>query len=103
MTPSQGKMRLKSALQKLNLLLQKLYEKVIHEIVASIARPRFRIVTQPRVREKPFYVTLTAFSTAKETKSETKPVTDSESKSKIKVRSQWTVFLVSLMPAVICV
>ena len=58
---------------------------------------------QPRFREKLFYVKLTTFSTAKETKSETKPVTDSESKSKIKVKSGWTVSLVLLMSAFICV
>ena len=58
---------------------------------------------QPRFREKPFYVKLTTFSTAKETKSETKPVTDSESKSKIKVKSGWTVSLVLLMSAFTCV
>ena len=69
----------------------------MHEIVASIARARFRIVTQPRFREKTFYVELTTFSTAKKTKSETKPVNDSESKSTIKVRLRWTVFLVLLM------
>ena len=39
---------------------------------------------QPRFRKKPFYVKLTTFSTAKETKSETKPVIESESKSKKK-------------------
>ena len=82
---------------------QKLYEKVIHEIVASIARARFRIVTQPRFREKLFYVKLTTFSTTKETKSVIKPVNDSGSKSKIKVRLPWAVFLVWLMSAAICV
>ena len=45
MTPSQGKMRLKSALQNLTFYWQKLYEKVIHEIVARISRARFRIIT----------------------------------------------------------
>ena len=64
---------------------------------------QLRIVTQPRFREKPFYVKLTTFSTAKETKSETKPVNDPEIKSKTKVRFGWTVFLVLLMSAVICV
>ena len=58
---------------------------------------------QPRFREKQFYVKLTTFSTAKEAKNETKPVNDSEGESKIKVRSRWTVFLVLLMSAVICV
>ena len=53
-------------------------------------------------REKPFYVKLT-FSTTKETKNETKPVDNSESKSNIKVRSRWTVFPILLMSAVTCV
>ena len=47
-------------------------------------------------RENSFIVKLTTFSTAKETKSETKPVNVSE-------RSRWTVFLVLLISAVICV
>ena len=54
MTPSQGKMRLKSALQKLNLLTAKAIW--------------LRIVTQPRFRKKSFYVKLTTVSTAKENK-----------------------------------
>ena len=69
MTPSQGEMRLKSALQKFNILMAK----------------------------------ATTFSTASETKSETKSVNNSESKSKIKLRSGWTVSLVLLISAVICV
>ena len=52
--------------------------------------------------KKTFYMKLTTFSTAKETKSKAKPVDDSESKSKRKMRSRWTLFLVLLMSAVIC-
>ena len=67
--------------------MAKANKKVMHKIVGSIVCAGFRIVTQPRFCEKPFYVKLKTFYTAKETKSDTKPVNDSESKSKIKARS----------------
>ena len=42
---SHAKIRLKSAPQKLNFLVRKLYQKVIHQIVAANVLARFRIVT----------------------------------------------------------
>ena len=44
---------------------------------------------------------LTTFSRAKKTKKETKPIRDSKSTLKVKVRSRWTVFKILLMSAVI--
>ena len=46
---------------------------------------------------------LTTFSSAKKTKKETKPMRDSESTSKIKVRSRWTLSKILLMSALICI
>ena len=43
---------------------------------------------------------LTTFSSAKKTKKETKPIRDSESTLKVKVRSSWTVFKTLLVSAV---
>ena len=40
-----------------------------------------------RFREKPVYLKLTTFFTAQETKNETKLITDSESSSKVKLRT----------------
>ena len=45
MTPSLAKLHLKSLPQKRNFKPQKLYEKVIHWIVATNALARFRITT----------------------------------------------------------
>ena len=58
-------------------------------------------VKQPRFREKSFYVKLTTFSTAKETKYETKLITDSERSRKINMRLRWTVFKILLTSTVI--
>ena len=46
---------------------------------------------------------LTTLSSAKKTKKKTKPMRESESTSKIKVRSRWTFFKTLLMSAVICI
>ena len=46
---------------------------------------------------------LTIFSTAKTTKNQTKPISDSESTSKIKVSSPWASFKVLLTSAVISI
>ena len=46
MPPSHAKTRLKSAPQKLNILMAKAIQKLIHWIVATNALARFRIVTQ---------------------------------------------------------
>ena len=76
---------------------------IISQKELPLPTTNYQKVMQPRFRENPFYAKLTTFSTAMETKSETKPVNDSDSKSKIKAGSRWTVFLILLMPAVICV
>ena len=44
---------------------------------------------------------LTTFSSAKKIKKETKPMRNSESTSKIKVRSRWAFFKILLMSVVI--
>ena len=93
MTPSQGKCITKAEIVNGKSHMKKLYTKLPVHVSAELC-----IITQSHFREKPFYVKRTTFSTAKETKSETKPVNDSESKSKIKVRLPWTVFLV-LVPS----
>ena len=49
------------------------------------------IVTQPRFRENSFYVKLTAFFTAKNIKFDTKITTNSESLSKMNMKSRLTV------------
>ena len=61
------------------------------------------IVTLPRFREKPFYLKQTTFVAAKETKNDTKPINDSDSSLKMKVRSHWTVFQILLLSEVICI
>ena len=97
-------MRLKSAPQKLKFLMaqgiqKKLQTKLQPQMPLHVSA-WLRIVTPPRFREKPFYVKLTTFSTAK---NETKLIADLKSTSKINMRSRWTVFQILLMSAVICI
>ena len=61
------------------------------------------IVILSHFRGKPIYLKLTTLFAAKETKNDTKPINDSESSLKIKVRSHWTVFQILLLSAVICI
>ena len=51
--------------------------------------------------KKQVLVKVTTFSSTNKTKKETKPMCDSESRSKIKIRSRWTLFKILLMSAVI--
>ena len=60
---------------------------------------RFHIVTHSYVA---LFSIKTSFN-AKKTEKETKPMRDSESTSKIKVRSHWAFFKTLLMSAVICI
>ena len=75
------------------------------EIVDVIALERFRIVTHSNAASFSRKATLceTTFSTAENTKLDTKMTTDSERSSKIKVTLRWVVFEILLMSAVICV
>ena len=52
---------------------------------------------------KRFFVKLTTFATAYKTEYEIKPSDDSESTSKIKLRSRWKVFQIFITSAVICI
>ena len=82
-------------------------QKLLYHIVAMIVLKRFRIVTHCWAAlfciKTAFFVKLTTFSTALKTEYETKPNNDSESTSKIKVRSRWKVFEILLTSAVICI
>ena len=46
---------------------------------------------------------LTTFFSTKKMKNKTKPMRNSESTSKIKMRSRWTFFKILLVSAVICI
>ena len=70
-------------------------ERRLWQIVANISVKRFHIVTRSYAASfsiRRVFVKLTTFSTTKETKNETKPMHDSESTSKVRVRSRWTFF-----------
>ena len=70
---------------------KKLYTKLQPQMPWHVSA-YLRIVTPPRFREKRFYVKLTTFSAAQETKNEIKPIADPKSASKINARSRWTLF-----------
>ena len=75
-------------------------------MIALVALTRFRIVTHrytASFRENSFYVKLTTFSTAQETTFHKKMNEYSESTSKKKLRSPWTLFVILVMSALICV
>ena len=52
---------------------------------------------------KRFFVKLATFAIAYKTEYEIKPSDDSESTSKIKLRSRWKVFQIFITSAVICI
>ena len=71
-----------------------------------ISLKRFRIVTHGYAALfsiKTLFVKLTTFSTVQKTEYETKPNNDSESTSKIKLKSRLKVFEILLTSAVICI
>ena len=71
-----------------------------------ISLKRFRIVTHGYAALfsiKTLFVKLTTFSTVQKTEYETKPNNDSESTSKIKLKSRLKVFEILLASAVICI
>ena len=81
-------------------------QKVWCQIMANVGVKRFhivRIVALLRFPWKQVFVKLKTFSSAKKTKNEIKPMRDSESTSKIKVRPRKTFFEILLMSAVICI
>ena len=85
---------------------QILGEKLLYHIAAMIVLKYFHIVTHCCAASfsiKILFVKLTTFSTANKTEYETKPNNDSESTSKIKVRSHWKVFEILVMSAVISI
>ena len=64
-------------------------QKLLCQIVGNIGAKRFHIITRSYAASfsiRRVFVKLTTFSTAKKTKNETKPMLDSEGKSKIRVR-----------------
>ena len=75
--------------------------------MANVSAKRFNIVTHSYAAlfsiKTQVLVKLTTFSSAKKTKKETKPMHDSESASKIKIRLRRTFFKILLMSAVICI
>ena len=79
----------------------------MRSIVAVIALVRFRnlrIVTQPRFHGNSFYVKLTTFCTAENTKFDRKLITYSKNLSKINITSRWTVFeILPTSTTVICI
>ena len=82
---------------------QILCQKLLCHFVAINCLKRFRIVTQPRFRQKSFYVKLTTFSVAKNIEFDTKLMPYSESTSKMNMRSRWTVFEIFITSAVISI
>ena len=65
--------------------MKKLYTRLQPQIPLHVSS-KLRIATQPRFRKKSFYVKLTTFFTAQKTQFDTKLMSYSESKCKIKVR-----------------